>query len=222
MRGWRFSCSANCSIASGPNRNPPARPPRPARSHSTSRQEPPARLRPGHARSQRAALRPPSRRAISSRPRPSPRRRPPAAGTSRAPRPPPRTGRAFRPDDLDAVRRPRTGRRRPARRGSHRLHRADPIQERAIPIVLTRKDLIGSAQTGTGKTAAFALPILSLLATRPGAAARARPGPDARAGHAGGRRVPRIRPAFRTCALPRSTAAWATASSAPTSSAASM
>ncbi len=38
-----------------------------------------------------------------------------------------------------------------------------PVQERAIPIVLTGKDLIGSAQTGTGKTAAFALPILSLL-----------------------------------------------------------
>ena len=38
-----------------------------------------------------------------------------------------------------------------------------PIQERAVPIVLTGKDLIGSAQTGTGKTAAFALPILSLL-----------------------------------------------------------
>ena len=38
-----------------------------------------------------------------------------------------------------------------------------PIQERAIPTVLTGKDLIGSAQTGTGKTAAFALPILSKL-----------------------------------------------------------
>ena len=37
------------------------------------------------------------------------------------------------------------------------------IQLRAIPLVLTGKDVIGSAQTGTGKTAAFALPILSKL-----------------------------------------------------------
>ncbi len=39
-----------------------------------------------------------------------------------------------------------------------------PIQLRAFPIVLAGKDLIGTAQTGTGKTAAFALPILTLLA----------------------------------------------------------
>jgi ATP-dependent RNA helicase RhlE len=38
-----------------------------------------------------------------------------------------------------------------------------PIQEKAIPIVLERKDLLGCAQTGTGKTAAFAIPILQLL-----------------------------------------------------------
>ena len=38
-----------------------------------------------------------------------------------------------------------------------------PIQEQAIPIVLSQKDLLGCAQTGTGKTAAFAIPILQLL-----------------------------------------------------------
>jgi len=36
-----------------------------------------------------------------------------------------------------------------------------PIQLRAFPIILAGKDLIGTAQTGTGKTAAFALPILT-------------------------------------------------------------
>src|SRR5215471_17370245 len=38
-----------------------------------------------------------------------------------------------------------------------------PIQLRAIPLILAGEDVIGSAQTGTGKTAAFALPILSQL-----------------------------------------------------------
>lgn len=41
-----------------------------------------------------------------------------------------------------------------------------PIQVQAIPIVLEGKDLMGCAQTGTGKTAAFAIPILQLLSTR--------------------------------------------------------
>src|ERR687894_54343 len=38
-----------------------------------------------------------------------------------------------------------------------------PIQEQAIPLLLEGKDLLGIAQTGTGKTAAFALPLLQRL-----------------------------------------------------------
>jgi superfamily II DNA/RNA helicase len=45
---------------------------------------------------------------------------------------------------------------------------ATPIQEQAVPIILDGKDLIACAQTGTGKTAAFLLPILDLLIDLPG------------------------------------------------------
>ena len=38
-----------------------------------------------------------------------------------------------------------------------------PIQEKAIPIAIDGKDVIGASQTGTGKTAAFALPIIHKL-----------------------------------------------------------
>ncbi|MEQ1504182.1 MAG: DEAD/DEAH box helicase [Myxococcota bacterium] len=48
-----------------------------------------------------------------------------------------------------------------------------PIQSAAIPPLLTGRDLLGTAQTGTGKTAAFALPILHKLHTGP---KRPRPG----------------------------------------------
>jgi ATP-dependent RNA helicase RhlE len=42
-----------------------------------------------------------------------------------------------------------------------------PIQAQTIPIVISGRDVVGIAQTGTGKTAAFALPILHRLATSP-------------------------------------------------------
>ena len=51
---------------------------------------------------------------------------------------------------------------------------ATPIQVQAIPLVLAGKDVLGCAQTGTGKTAAFAMPILHRLGIKPPAN-----GPDA-------------------------------------------
>ena len=50
---------------------------------------------------------------------------------------------------------------------------ATPIQEAAIPAALRGRDLIGTAQTGTGKTAAFVLPILNKLLDGPRGVPRA-------------------------------------------------
>ncbi|HXD08363.1 MAG TPA: DEAD/DEAH box helicase, partial [Burkholderiaceae bacterium] len=46
-----------------------------------------------------------------------------------------------------------------------------PVQEQAIPLVLAGRDLMAGAQTGTGKTAAFALPILQRLSAHASASA---------------------------------------------------
>jgi superfamily II DNA/RNA helicase len=45
--------------------------------------------------------------------------------------------------------------------------KATPIQEQVIPLVLEKKDLMAQAQTGSGKTASFVLPILELLSQNP-------------------------------------------------------
>ena len=44
---------------------------------------------------------------------------------------------------------------------------ATPVQEKVIPPILEGKDIIAAAQTGTGKTAAFLLPVLQKLLTQP-------------------------------------------------------
>jgi hypothetical protein len=48
-----------------------------------------------------------------------------------------------------------------------------PIQRQAIPVVLQGRDILAGAQTGTGKTAGFTLPLLQRLHTRPGTGKRA-------------------------------------------------
>ena len=52
---------------------------------------------------------------------------------------------------------------------------ATPIQDKAIPPLLEGRDLLGIAQTGTGKTAAFSLPLLHHLSESPGKAVRNKP-----------------------------------------------
>ena len=90
-----------------------------------------------------------------------------------------------------------------------------PIQAKAIPIVLAGRDVMGAAQTGTGKTAAFSLPLLQkMLRARerqhvagapPGARAGARA--DARAGRPGRRQHQGLRASTPSCAARWSSAA---------------
>ena len=68
-----------------------------------------------------------------------------------------------------------------------------PVQARAIPVVLAGRDLQAAAQTGTGKTAGFTLPLLQRLQTNPRRSGRRKPGagadphPHARTRGPGGR-----------------------------------
>ena len=71
-----------------------------------------------------------------------------------------------------------------------------PIQAQAIPPVLKGKDLIGCAQTGTGKTAAFAIPILQRLHGHVSKPCRSRKASTSMAN-------------TWSCATPSSSAAWA-------------
>ncbi|MDP4880105.1 MAG: DEAD/DEAH box helicase, partial [Opitutales bacterium] len=71
-----------------------------------------------------------------------------------------------------------------------------PIQAGAIPFILDGRDVIGSAQTGTGKTAAYALPILHRLGGhKEGAAPRCDATPTVHTG----RRLCRCRPKSDVC-----------------------
>ena len=85
-----------------------------------------------------------------------------------------------------------------------------PVQAAAIPLVLAGRDVLAAAQTGTGKTAAFTLPILDRLAAArqhqllagPPPGPRPHPRPDPRARDAGRRERPDVRP-DRPAALDR-------------------
>ena len=66
-----------------------------------------------------------------------------------------------------------------------------PIQAKAIPVILQGKDIMAAAQTGTGKTAGFALPMLELLAK--GERAGGNLNSHARVGSAGARELRKLR-----------------------------
>ena len=82
-----------------------------------------------------------------------------------------------------------------------------PIQAAFIPHALDGLDVIGQAKTGTGKTAAFGIPLIEMLEARGRGPAGHHPGPDPRARPADRRRAPEARRTARTSRSAASTAA---------------
>ncbi|HEX5825481.1 MAG TPA: DEAD/DEAH box helicase, partial [Candidatus Limnocylindrales bacterium] len=79
-----------------------------------------------------------------------------------------------------------------------------PVQREAIPLVLAGRDLLAGAQTGTGKTAAFVLPLLQRLNSARTPGWNGAPGADARgqnAPHAGNDRRNATRPPIQALVL---------------------
>ena len=76
---------------------------------------------------------------------------------------------------------------------------ASPIQGQAIPLELAGQDLIGQAQTGTGKTAAFGIPLLQRVDPKSKKTAGNCPVPDQRTGNPGGRRGPESGKIYARC-----------------------
>ena len=64
---------------------------------------------------------------------------------------------------------------------------ASPIQEKAIPEIMKNSDIVGQAQTGTGKTAAYGIPMLEKIDIRVRKNAGDYSVPDKRAGDPGDR-----------------------------------
>src|SRR5688500_3004758 len=56
--------------------------------------------------------------------------------------------------------------------GSLGYEEATPVQRETIPLLLEGRDLVAQAATGTGKTAAFAMPMLHRISARPAAGSR--------------------------------------------------
>ena len=87
-------------------------------------------------------------------------------------------------------------------------HAPSPIQEKAIPPALAGRDVLGCAQTGTGKTCAFAAPILQRLSAE---TVSGRPSSLPPPGSWPSRSARALRPmaSICPCATPSSSAAWA-------------